>query len=203
MINPATDMHTKTVRDEVLSYCRRCDPDPAHALHVAKIAVELFDELKKMGLHKGSYEYRALLEYGALLHDIGWVNGQKQHHKSAFTMIRESPLPLTSEEKHIVALVALYHRKAEPGDQPEFQALAEPIRDIVSKLAAIIRIADGLDRLHDQKLTIRKIAVRETVVEIGVAGSSLKLIPHEVMAKKTAYFKKAFTVPVLIVASSE
>lgn len=202
MSNHATNKHTKTVRDEVVAYCRRFDPEPAHALHVARIAVELFDALKKIGLHKGAHEYRALLEYGALLHDIGWVNGQKQHHKAAFTMIRESPLPLTSEEKHIVALVARYHRKAEPGDQPEFQALAEPIRNIVSQLAAIIRIADGLDRLHDQKLTIRKITVRETVVEIGVAGSSLKLIPPEVLVKKTAYFKKAFGMPMLIVAAS-
>ncbi len=196
-------MHTKTVRDEVVSYCLRFDPDPAHALHVATLAVVLFDELKKLGLHTGACEYRALLEYGALLHDIGWISGQKQHHKVAFTMIQESPLPLTREEKHIVALVARYHRKAEPGDQPEFQALAEPVRDIVSKLAAIIRIADGLDRLHDQKLTIRKVTARETVVEIGVAGGSLKFIPHQVMAKKTAYFKKAFAVPVIMVAASE
>ena len=199
---PAPLTCARAVRDEVVAYCRRFDPEPAHALHVAHIALRLFDKLKNAGLHAITEPYRVLLEYGCILHDIGWSDGQKKHHKRAFSMIREAQLPLSPEEMHIVALVARYHRKAEPGCQPEFQALAEPLRDIVSRLAAIIRIADGLDRLNDQTITVRNITVRETVVEIGVAGASLRLIPEQVLAKKTAYFKKAFALPAQIVAVS-
>jgi exopolyphosphatase/pppGpp-phosphohydrolase len=194
---------TKTIRDEILAYCRRSDPDPAHALHVAHVAVSLFDELKIAGLHTMAQQYRVLLEYGCILHDIGWREGQTKHHKRAFSMIEKAQLPLSKEDKRIVALVARFHRKAEPDDQPELQTLSAQTRDAVSKLAAIIRIADGLDRLHNQQVHIEKVIIGETGVKICVTDGFLKNIPEQVLAKKTAYFKKAFTLPAVLIAASE
>jgi exopolyphosphatase / guanosine-5'-triphosphate,3'-diphosphate pyrophosphatase len=198
----AATISSKEIRDEILSYCRRFDSDPAHALHVAHIAVTLFDELKNAGLHAMDHKYRALLEYGCMLHDIGWVEGQAKHHKRAFSMIERAQLPLGKEDKRIVALVARFHRKAEPDAQPEFKALPAQTRDAVSKLAAIIRVADGLDRLHNQQGHIEKVILNKDRVKICVTNGFLKRIPKQVIAKKTAYFKKAFSLPAVIVAAS-
>lgn len=198
MSGHAATISTKTIRDEILAYCRRFDPDPAHALHVAHVAVKLFDELKNAGLHTMAQQYRVLLEYGCILHDIGWSEGQTKHHKRAFSMIEKAQLPLSKEDQRIVALVARFHRKAEPDDQPEFQVLSAQTRDVVSKLAAIIRIADSLDRLHNQQVHIEKVIISEAGVKICVTGGFLKSIPEEVLAKKTAYFKKAFSLPAIL-----
>lgn len=198
MSGHAATISTKTIRDEILAYCRRFDPDPAHALHVAHAAVKLFDELKNAGLHTMAQQYRVLLEYGCILHDIGWSEGQTKHHKRAFSMIEKAQLPLSKEDQRIVALVARFHRKAEPADQPEFQVLSAQTRDVVAKLAAIIRIVDGLDRLHNQQVHIEKVIISEAGVKICVTGGFLKSIPEQVLAKKTAYFKKAFSLPAIL-----
>jgi exopolyphosphatase/guanosine-5'-triphosphate,3'-diphosphate pyrophosphatase len=198
MSGHAATISTKTIRDEILAYCRRFDPDPAHALHVAHVAVKLFDELKNAGLHTMAQQYRVLLEYGCILHDIGWSEGQTKHHKRAFSMIEKAQLPLSKEAQRIVALVARFHRKAEPADQPEFQVLSAQTRDVVAKLAAIIRIVDGLDRLHNQQVHIEKVIISEAGVKICVTGGFLKSIPEQVLAKKTAYFKKAFSLPAIL-----
>ena len=198
MSRHAATISTKTIRDEIVAYCRRFDPDPAHALHVAHVAVRLFDELKNAGLHTMAQQYRVLLEYGCILHDIGWSEGQTKHHKRAFSMIEKAQLPLSKEDQHIVALVARFHRKAAPDDQPEFQVLSAQTRDVVSKLAAIIRIVDGLDRLHNQQIHIEKVIISEAGVKICVTGGFLKSIPEQVLAKKTAYFKKAFSLPAIL-----
>jgi exopolyphosphatase/guanosine-5'-triphosphate,3'-diphosphate pyrophosphatase len=198
MSGHAATISTKTIRDEILAYCRRFDPDPAHALHVAHAAVKLFDELKNAGLHTMAQQYRVLLEYGCILHDIGWSEGQTKHHKRAFSMIEKAQLPLSKEDQRIVALVARFHRKAEPDHQPEFQVLSAQTRDVVSKLAAIIRIVDGLDRLHNQQVHIEKVIISEAGVKICVTGGFLKSIPEQVLAKKTAYFKKAFSLPAIL-----
>jgi exopolyphosphatase/guanosine-5'-triphosphate,3'-diphosphate pyrophosphatase len=95
-------------------------------------------------------------------------------------------------------LVARFHRKAEPDDQPEFQVLSAQTRDVVSKLAAIIRIVDGLDRLHNQQVHIEKVILSEAGVKICVTGGFLNSIPEQVLAKKTAYFKKAFFLPAIL-----
>ena len=198
MSGHAATISTKTIRDEILAYCRRFDPDPAHALHVAHVAVKLFDELKNAGLHTMAQQYRVLLEYGCILHDIGWSEGQTKHHKRAFSMIEKAQLPLSKEDQRIVALVARFHRKAEPDDQPEFQVLSAQTRDVVSKLAAIIRIVDGLDRLHNQQVHIEKVILSEAGVKICVTGGFLNSIPEQVLAKKMAYFKKAFPLPAIL-----
>lgn len=198
MSGHAATISTKTIRDEILAYCRRFDPDPAHALHVAHAAIKLFDELKNAGLHTMAQQYRVLLEYGCILHDIGWSEGQTKHHKRAFSMIEKAQLPLSKEDQRIVALVARFHRKAEPDHQPEFQVLSAQTRDVVAKLAAIIRIVDGLDRLHNQQVHIEKVIISEAGVKICVTGGFLKSIPEQVLAKKTAYFKKAFSLPAIL-----
>jgi len=192
MSGHAATISTKTIRDEILAYCRRFDPDPAHALHVAHVAVKLFDELNNAGLHTMAQQYRVLLEYGCILHDIGWSEGQTKHHKRAFSMIEKAQLPLSKEDQRIVALVARFHRKAEPDDQPEFQVLSAQTRDVVSKLAAIIRIADSLDRLHNQQVHIEKVIISEAGVKICVTGGFLKSIPEQVLAKKRLILKRLF-----------
>lgn len=191
------------LRHEVISLCERFDPDPPHAKYVSALALKLFDEFAKVGLHQLNEKYRTLLDYGCLLHDIGWVDGQRKHHKRSFEMIMASDLPLSKQDKLVIALIARFHRKADPDKKGSYHTLQGKKRDAIAKLSAIIRIADVLDRLHDQKAVIREARLDDQNVVIVVSKGSLNGIPEDAIAKKTAFFIKAYGKPVALVEAEE
>ena len=183
----------------MVSFCERFDPDPPHARYVSQLALKLFDEFANLGLHDLGERYRTLLDYGCLLHDIGWVDGQQKHHKRSFEMIVESDLPLGRRNKLITALIARFHRKADPDKKGSFNTLQPKDRSAIGKMAAIIRIADVLDRLHDQNAKISKVNLDKDLVVISVLPGSLRDIPEAAIEKKTAFFPKAYGMPVVII----
>lgn len=187
------------LRHEIISLCERFDPDPPHAKYVSALALKLFDEFAKRGLHDLDDKYRTLLDYGCLLHDIGWVDGQRKHHKRSFEMIMASDLPISKQNKLVIALIARFHRKADPDKKGSYHTLQGKKRDAIAKLAAIIRIADVLDRLHDQKAVIKEVRLDDRNVVIAVSKGSLSGLPQDAVAKKTAFFAKAYGKPVMLV----
>lgn len=126
--------------------------DARHAAQVTEIALTLFDLLKAE--HNCTERYRLLLEVAALLHDIGVFVNARGHHKHALYLIRNTEfIGLSLAETNLIALVARYHRKAPPQmSHPEYAGLTHADRLIVCKLAALLRVADALDRVHDQSL---------------------------------------------------
>ena len=134
--------------DAVLSLAESYDYEREHAHQVTRLALRLFDELEP--LHRLGYEERFLLQCAALLHDIGWIEGQQAHHKASLRLILDSTLlPFDERERLIVGSTARYHRKALPKDKHvHFAALGPEDQDVVRVLAACIRVADGLDRTH-------------------------------------------------------
>ena len=126
----------------------RCDVEQGHTRQVTKLALRLFDELS--AVHALGPAERFALQCGALLHDIGWVAGQKSHHKTAMRLIlADELLPFDRRERDLVACVARYHRKALPkAKHRPFSALDAADRRTVCVLGGILRVADGLDRSH-------------------------------------------------------
>jgi len=127
---------------------RRCDYDRPHTEQVTRLALELFDKLS--GIHGLGSRERFLLNCSALLHDIGWCEGGRGHHKTAMRLIlADRTIPLDDRERALVACVARYHRKAMPRRRhKQFAALDAPDRRMVWLLAGILRVADGLDYTH-------------------------------------------------------
>jgi exopolyphosphatase/guanosine-5'-triphosphate,3'-diphosphate pyrophosphatase len=138
--------------DVVLSSCRamgrRFHYEADHAEAVLQLSRQLFDQTK--ALHGLGGRARALLEAAALLHDVGIAVNNDGHHKHSQYLIESSELVgLSDEERHLVALLARYHRKAPPArEHTEFMALRRRDRTLVERLAAILRLADALDRQH-------------------------------------------------------
>jgi exopolyphosphatase/guanosine-5'-triphosphate,3'-diphosphate pyrophosphatase len=120
--------------------------DRQHAEHVTKLALSIFDQLAEP-LHLNVAE-RRLLESAAMLHDIGYYIAYDRHHRHSYHLIMHSGLPgFTRREIQMIAATARYHTKALPKRSHESWAAIESAdRATVRKLAAILRIADGLDR---------------------------------------------------------
>lgn len=156
-------------RRSVIRLVRRCHAPEAHSLHVAALALRLFDQTQPW--HRLGPQERSWLEYAAILHDIGYLINARQHHKHAYYLIRHSDLEgFTASEIEVIANVARYHRRALPSIKHQgFENLPPSLRRVVKILAALLRIADGLDRTHFsvvQSVTVKlgKTAVVETTV---------------------------------------
>ncbi|HCU24174.1 MAG TPA: exopolyphosphatase, partial [Deltaproteobacteria bacterium] len=132
----------------VLRLAAKCNYGKEHAEHSAKLALQIFDQTQK--LHRLGAVDRELLEYSALLHDIGYHIGFSRHHQHAYYLIKNAGLNgFTDEEIDILALAARYHRRSPPKkSQAEWAALPKASRRRVGWLAAMLRIADALDRSH-------------------------------------------------------
>jgi exopolyphosphatase / guanosine-5'-triphosphate,3'-diphosphate pyrophosphatase len=132
----------------VIALARRCTWHKSHSDHVARLTMRLFDDTRT--LHGLGTPERELIEYGALLHDIGWHIARAGHHKHSMYLIRHGDLKnFAPEEIEIIAHIARYHRKSAPKQKHEsFAALSPRARKIVCTGAALLRLGDGLDRSH-------------------------------------------------------
>lgn len=138
-------------RRAVLDLARRCQWSAEHSAQVARLAVRLFDELRP--LHGQPDAARALIEYAALLHDIGWHIDPSGHHKHGQYLVLNGGLreQFAREEVEQMAAMVRYHRKREPTVEHDFYAaLPLPARAAVDLGAGLIRVADGLDRSRSQ-----------------------------------------------------
>jgi exopolyphosphatase/guanosine-5'-triphosphate,3'-diphosphate pyrophosphatase len=140
-------------RRSMIDLARRCDWHQTHSEQVSRLCMRLFDELKS--LHGLGAAERELIEYGSLLHDIGWHIGGQGHHKHSMYLIQNGNLRnFTAEEIAVVANIARYHRKSPPKSRHiAYARLSRRQRRIVDIGAALLRIADGLDRSHASAVT--------------------------------------------------
>jgi putative phosphoesterase len=145
---PAQSPDRSELIEQAEHLARACTFEEQHARRVTKLALKLFDELQS--LHCLGPDVRVLMETAGLLHDIGWIEGQRKHHKVSYDLILAAGrLPLNRRERGIVAGAARYHRKALPSEDHEAYAnLQAGDRNTVNLLAGMLRVADGLDRSH-------------------------------------------------------
>lgn len=161
--NHLTDIRYKSV----MHLAENLKFEKKHAEHTAELALSIFDQTK--ALHNLGDTEREYLEAAAILHEIGNFISHSQHHRHSYYLIRNAELlGFTEDEKEIIANVARYHRKSHPKPKhPEFSKLSEEDQQNVRKLAAILRIADGLERTHTS-------AVKDVYVRLD--GSTVSFI---------------------------
>ena len=156
--------------------------DENHARHVAELCRDMF--LSLSDLHKLEPRYELLLYISALLHEIGLVISTRSHHKHSMYLIRYSDLfGLGNRDQILISLVARYHRRATPRPtHEEYASLSRESRILVSKLAALLRLADALDRAHSQR--IRKVSYAVKRRQLLVTTSEVDDVTLERLALK-------------------
>jgi exopolyphosphatase/guanosine-5'-triphosphate,3'-diphosphate pyrophosphatase len=135
------------------SFGRRLEYDQRHAEHVRELSLMLFDQLQPV--HHLPVQARVQLEAGALLHDLGHRVSHRGHHKHGEYLALNGDIPgLEGRDRHIVAAVVRYHnRKSEPDSHhPAYSGLTNNDKRIARRLASIVRIAEGLDHSHRQRI---------------------------------------------------
>ena len=166
--------------------------DRPHALHVESLAVRLFRELVPDHILEPRHEI--LLRAAAILHDIGVFVSTRVHHKHSHYLIAASELfGLTTRDTALIALVARYHRRSPPRPaHPEFAPLDRIDRALVLQLAAILRVADALDRSHTQRIRIAGVARNRDELSIGVEDVGDLSLERVALETKGAMFESVF-----------
>jgi exopolyphosphatase/guanosine-5'-triphosphate,3'-diphosphate pyrophosphatase len=156
-----------------------------HAERVRRLALTLFDALA--GYLDLSAHDRVILEVAALLHDIGRFISDRDHHKHGMYIINWTDLVgLKERDRNLAALTVRYHRKARPNvGHAEYAGLRMEERMVVSKLAALLRIADALDRSHAGGVDILRVKIGEMSVELTARAE------HDLSAEEAALRSKA------------
>ncbi len=180
------------------AFGRRFAFDESHARAVMRHALALFDQLPD--LHGLGDDDRRILVAAALLHDVGTYISYKRHHKHSQYLIAQAELPgLSAAQTVLAATVARYHRKSEPTPHhEEFVALKQADRDRVLKLAAILRLADALDREHAERVQAIRAARKDDSVLLSLDGSGDLLLEKWALARKAAMFEEVFKVRVKV-----
>ena len=163
-------------RSGVMYVANSYHEDLSHAEHITDLALELFDGLST--LHGLGEDDRELFEAASLLHNVGIFVSHSAHHRHSYYIIRNSEhlTGFTEREIEIIAQVARYHRKSAPKSKhAEFASLGSADKNKVRWMAAMLRVAIGLDRSNRQVVT--RIRVPNAPGQSGLQpGGELRLV---------------------------
>jgi exopolyphosphatase/guanosine-5'-triphosphate,3'-diphosphate pyrophosphatase len=188
---------TAARRQAALARARALEFEEGHSLQDERTALRLFDEASRVKLHKMGPEERELLSLAAILHDVGYAVGYEEHHKHAYRLILEEPIPgLSPHRQELVAQVARYHRGAlpDPDKHRAFAALDKPDRELVAQLGAILRLADGLDRSHTNAVQDLTLALVGDRLVLTLAPGRADADERWAGGKKGRFFEQVFGV---------
>jgi len=197
-------------RSSVLNLAARYHLDGAHTRHVAVLALGMFDELARLGLHEGEPRERELLWAASMLHDIGMSVDYDDHHKHSRYLILNGGLPGFSPiEVAIVAQAARYHRKGMPDPGPLRPLFGPGDTDRLDRCAVLLRLAEDLERSRDQLVRGTHFTITHTPeqapgaaqngasngageVELRLIADGESAVPRWAAARETELFARAF-----------
>jgi len=158
-----TDMQRRSVHALMHRYL---GDNAAHANHVAHLALQLFDGLIKV--HQLKKESRDLLEYAALLHDIGCYVSTENHEQHSYYLITQSRMPgFSKQEQHLLALLSKAHRKIKIKLTQEELSMLTPLqKKQIKPLVLLLKLANSLDRSHARVVNNLILHIHKKQVEI-------------------------------------
>lgn len=141
----------------------------AHTEHVAKLALQLFDQIPPESMVCTPAD-RELLWAACILHDIGVTVDYNDHHKHSFYLVLNAGLPgFSHRELVLIALMTRFHRKGPVTLEGFDSLLDEGDAKKLLQMTACLRLAEQLDRSRDG-------VVQEVRVHSGEQFAQLELM---------------------------
>jgi len=176
-------------------------PDAKHTAHVARLALEIWDALAKAGVHPGRARERELLWASALLHDVGTAVDYDDHHKHSRYLILNAGLPgFSPRETALIGQAARYHRKGQPGLRAFAPLARKGDEELLARCAAVLRVAEQLERPHDQAVRHARVAVQDGHVELRLQSRADATVSRWGARQEADVFRRAFGRELRVVA---
>jgi len=181
-----------------IDLAQTCKWDENHSRQVTWIALLLYDGLQT--LHRLGGQERFYLMCAGILHEVGCINGWKGHHKESLRIILNTTLlNYSTKQRLIIGSIARYHRKALPSlKHSHYAALDIADRKVTNQLAACLRLADGMDCTHQQRLQDLNCKISDKKIIISCTTSTLALEEAQIAKEKSDLMKLTFHKKVVI-----
>lgn len=183
--------------ENVRRLARKLQVDMAHAEKVRALSVAMFDSAKRAGLHELDEQHRELMEYAAILHDVGIFLSYSNHEAHSYYLVKNSALEgFDQDELQTIASLAYFHRKRFPQNKhPEFKAVPASQRKAVREMSILLRMAESLDRSHTgvvQNALLRRRGQNALLEVICSQSADLEMWGMDAHAKS---FERIFNTP--------
>jgi exopolyphosphatase/guanosine-5'-triphosphate,3'-diphosphate pyrophosphatase len=182
-------------RSAVLNLSAQYHPERRHSQHVADLALEMWDALAGAGRFDPGPAERELIWAAAMLHDVGTAVDYDDHHKHSRYLILNAGLPgHSARETALIAQMARYHRKGSPS-MGELAPHAHPgDEDVLKRGAAVLRIAEQLERARDQVVEAADLRLRDGTADLILKASDDVTLARRSAEREAEIFERAFGV---------
>ena len=193
---PASFSLTEGFQSEVIhsaqALAKKFNVHRSHSEQVTKLSQQIFERTTE--LHQLNDHDALLLTCAAILHECGNFVSVRAHHKHSHYIISHSEIfGLGERDIAIIALIARYHRRSCPKmSHPPYRALQPKDRIRVSKLSAILRVADALDRSHSSRISELTTRMDNQKLIISLTGLSDISVEQRAMRSKSDLFHDIF-----------
>ncbi|MEI6285830.1 MAG: HD domain-containing protein [Bacillota bacterium] len=181
------------------AYAEKYHYDVKHAIAIEQYAMKIFDSMS--AVHGMGQRERFLLQIACVFHDIGKHIGLRRHYLNSFHLVKSYDLlGFSDAERGIIAYVAYFHSSDPPDiDSPDMREFSEIQRMTISKLAAIIRIADALDRSHLQKILSIDVVIAGEELQITMKYRGNTALEEWMFEEKAEFFEEVYgIIPILL-----
>jgi len=163
--------------------------DEHHSAYIEKTALTIFDQTVRF--HNLGSRERFCFRVSAILHDIGKYINYNSHEIHSYNIIQyQDIMGFSDRELNIIANIVRYHEEDLPDpDHKQFSELDERGRLTVSKLAAILRLAEALDVSHKQKITDFDITVNKNELLFKVTSKEDIMLEQWSFSQVSGFFE--------------
>lgn len=185
------------IRSSVVQIAKRYRCNNLHNHNVTKIACQIFDKTKK--IHGLKSKHRLQLEIAATLHDCGkFINMNNAAFNSYSIIMSTEIMGLSHKEREEIANIVRYNSQP----LPDYKELSGSIGDcdymIIAKLAAILKVANAMDRSHKQKASEYSMVVKDKQLMITVDTLDDLALERGLFKDKAEFFQRVYGIePVL------
>ena len=174
--------------------------DTLHCQTVATLSCIIFDRMKKV--HGLTARERLLLELAGKLHDCGYYVNSRNHHLSSYYLIKNSAIyGLTETDISLIAQITQYSETHTPSTgTPGFYTMSEQQRLMVSKLAAILRMANAMDKSHKSKVNEIKVKLADEKIVVTAVSDQTLYLEKWAFKECAPFFQEVFGItPELVI----
>ena len=184
---------------QIQALAERCPTVLPHCREVTRLSVLLFDLTRS--LHGLGDREREWLEYGAALHDLGYLIDYRKHHLHGYYLVTNAALDaFDPREIEVIAHLVRFHRGARPRPErhPTFAELKPWQQRTIERLVSILQIADALDRSHARRVREVYCSITGKKVRLEVVSRMSVTLELDAAKKRKRLFERLFEREVVV-----
>ncbi len=159
-----------------------------HSQKVARLALDIFDQMAQYS--NFTQQDRLLLEFSALVHDIGaFINDNRHASHTSYVILNDSlTASVDSTLRLYLAIIAGSHRR---GIRKQIHDLSSDEQGRLKKLISLLRIADALDYDRQDDLEISEIVYSQDCLQLNINCNHSSQVKKKII-EKSSLFQEQF-----------